>query len=183
MQDDQRYTAKAIRRRVILTICVTVVGIILFAIFQTLHSGERVSPWQVLLLLAVTVPISIVTLWLLFRFADRLGLYDTAYYQQVRKRPGETWWRAYRRNLTAAPRRRPLSRIFPLLGVVELLVGAASVRGNALRGMAAILIGVCLLIGGWAENLPDGRRRLLIGLRIVTPTGTLRRGLRYASLP
>lgn len=128
MQDDQRYTPKAIRRRMILTMCVTVVGIILFAIFQTLHSGEHIVLWQVLLFLAVTAPICAATLWLMLRFADQLGLYDTALYQEMRKRPGETWWRANRRNLTAATRRRPLYRLFLVLGVIELLVGARAMR-------------------------------------------------------
>jgi hypothetical protein len=168
MQDDQRYTPKAMRRRMILTMCATVAGIVLFAIIQTRHSGEHIVVWQVVLFLAVTMPLCAVTLWLMLRFGDRLGLYDTALYQEMRKRPGETWWRAYRRNLTAAPRRRPLYRLFLVLGVIELLVGATSVQGNATRSAAALLIGVCLLAAGCAENLPDSQRRLVIGLRIIT---------------
>ncbi|MDQ2786116.1 MAG: hypothetical protein M3Y58_14075, partial [Chloroflexota bacterium] len=117
----------------------------------------------ILITLAFTIPVMACSFWIV----KRLGGFDMTLYAETRKRAGETRWQWYRRFYTAAPRHRPIYRMYLVIGPLFILISFFSLISNRWQFVSNLLLGIGFLLMGGAEYLPSGQRRRATTMRIT----------------
>lgn len=164
MIEDPEHLQAEYRRRMIRGGVLAGVAIFIGIIGVPLLKGKPYSLPVILLTLAFTIPVMACSYWIV----KRLGGYDLALYAETRKRSGETRWQWYRRFYTAAPRHRPIYRMYLVIGPLFILISFVSLLSNRWQFVSNLLLGIGFLLMGGAEYLPSGQRRRATMMRIAS---------------
>jgi hypothetical protein len=163
MMEDPERIHNEYRRRMTLGIAIVMVAILVGIIGIPLLKGNPYSLPVILITLAVTIPTMAFSFWIV----RRLGGFDVTLYAEMRKRLGETRWQWYRRIYTAAPRRRPIYRMYIVIGAVFISLSFINLLDNRWQFIGSFLVGSGFLLMGSAEYQPYNERRRAIIMRIA----------------
>jgi hypothetical protein len=140
--------------------------------FVPVLRGKGHSPLFTAVTLALTAMVISVVLTFSFRSAARRT--PNALMRQRIQRPGESYWRYYRRYLSSVPSHHPIYRRLVIAGSIVLALslplGVLSLllpTGQLGRVLAMAACGLALLALGGAEFLPIGERRAAMILRVL----------------